>query len=65
MIVGAFARFGNTLRFPGAAGEPRANALRESHRCLWDCDYSSHQNISSPPEVFMYFAGIALLHLLP
>ena len=28
-MVGAFTRSGNTLRFPGAAGEPpRANALR-------------------------------------
>ena len=28
-MVGAFTRFGNTLRFPRAAGEPpRASALR-------------------------------------
>ena len=29
MTVGVFYRYGNTLRFPGAAGEPpRADALR-------------------------------------
>jgi len=44
MIVGAFTRFGNTLRFPGVAGEPpRANALR------------GLADAFSPPGVSVYF----------
>src|SRR5690625_737376 len=53
MIVGAFTRFGNTLRFPGAAGEPpRANALRGLAEAF------------SPPRSLRVFPSL-VLHLLP
>src|SRR5699024_2605271 len=53
MMVGAFTRFGNTLRFPGAAGEPpRANALRGLTEAF------------PPPRSLRVFPPL-VLHLLP
>src|SRR5699024_12814497 len=64
MMVGAFTRFGNTLRFPGAAGEPpRANALRGLTEAFGAAITRPTQDICSPRRLRVF--PPLVLHLLP
>jgi len=64
MMVGAFTRFGNTLRFPGAAGEPpRANALRGLTEAFGAAITRPTQDICSPRSLRVF--PPLVLHLLP